>query len=179
VDFHRLAGQRKQWEVIDFKNKTVTNKHKVTDAMVDGKLTIIQKDKLKTKSSNRTLPLLPQVEDRLLAEKARQKRNKKLCRKSWEENGYIFVNDLGRQIKPDYVSHHFATLLEKKGLRKVRYHDLRHSCASLLLSLGIPMKQIQDWLGHSNFSTTADLYAHLDYASKQISGDAIAGALGA
>ena len=167
-----------RWEAVDFKNKTITIKHKVTEAMVDGKLTLIIKDKLKTKSSNRTLPLLPQVEERLLAEKSRQKQNKKLCKKSYEDNGYIFVNDLGRQIKPGFVSNHFALLLEKQGLRKIRFHDLRHSCASLLLSLGIPMKQIQDWMGHSNFSTTADLYAHLDYTSKRESGVAIAGALG-
>jgi len=168
-----------KWEVVDFKNKTVTIKHKVTSAMVDGKTTIIAKDKLKTKSSNRTLPLLPQVEERLLAERARQKHNKKLCRKSYEDSGYIFVNDLGELIRPNYVTQHFSILLTNKGLRKIRFHDLRHSCASLLLSLGIPMKQIQDWLGHSNFSTTADLYAHLDYSSKQDSGNAIAGALSA
>jgi len=52
--------------------------------------------------------------------------------------------------------------------------DLRHSCASLLLSQGIPMKQIQDWLGHSTFATTADIYSHLDFNSKQESAEAIA-----
>lgn len=114
-----------RWEAIDFKNKTVTIKHKVTEAMVDGKITMIAKDKLKTKSSNRTLPLLPQVEERLLDEKARQKHNKKLCKKSYEDNGYIFVNGLGKQIKPDYVTQHFGWLLEKKRLRKIRFHDLR------------------------------------------------------
>lgn len=165
-----------KWDAIDFQNKTVTIRHKVTDAIVDGKLTIIAKDKLKTKSSNRTLPLLPQIEERLLAERERQKRNKKLCKKSYQQSDYIFVNDLGEPIKPDFVSAHFKYFIGKNGLRKIRFHDLRHSCASLLLSLGIPMKQIQDWLGHSNFSTTADLYAHLDYSTKLLSGDAISGA---
>ena len=47
-------------------------------------------------------------------------------------------------------------------MRQIRYHDLRHSCASLLLANGVPMKQIQEWLGHSDFSTTANIYAHLD-----------------
>jgi len=51
---------------------------------------------------------------------------------------------------------------------------LRHSCASLLLANGVPMKQIQEWLGHSDFSTTANVYAHLDYNSKLSSADAMA-----
>ena len=59
-------------------------------------------------------------------------------------------------------------------MRKIRFHDLRHSCASLLLSRGIPMKAIQEWLGHSNFSTTANLYAHLDVNSKIMSAQTMA-----
>lgn len=58
------------------------------------------------------------------------------------------------------------------------YHDLRHSCASLLLANGVPMKQIQEWLGHSDFSTTANIYAHLEYSSKVISADAMLAGLG-
>ena len=67
-------------------------------------------------------------------------------------------------------------LIKKYGLKKIRFHDLRHTCASLLLANGVPMKQIQIWLGHSNFSTTADIYAHLDM-SAQIQTGCVAGAL--
>ena len=62
-------------------------------------------------------------------------------------------------------------------MKHIRFHDLRHSCASLLLAKGIPMKAIQEWLGHSNFSTTANLYAHLDVNSKKLSADALVNAL--
>ena len=55
----------------------------------------------------------------------------------------------------------------------MRFHDLRHSCASLLLANGVPLKQIQEWLGHSDFSTTANIYAHLDYTSKLTSAQAM------
>ena len=64
-------------------------------------------------------------------------------------------------------------MFEKNGMRKIRFHDLRHTCASLLLKNGVPMKQIQEWLGHSDFSTTANIYAHLDYNSKLTSADAM------
>lgn len=71
----------------------------------------------------------------------------------------------------------FPKLLEKNNLRHIRFHDLRHSCASLLLANGVPMKQIQEWLGHSDFSTTANVYAHLDYNSKLSSADAMVNGL--
>ena len=90
---------------------------------------------------------------------------------------YVFVNPQGRLIRPDYITQHFSMLLEKIGMKHIRFHDLRHSCASLLLAKGIPMKAIQEWLGHSNFSTTANLYAHLDVNSKKASADALVNAL--
>ena len=55
----------------------------------------------------------------------------------------------------------------------MRFHDLRHSCASLLLANGVPLKHIQEWLGHSDFTTTANIYAHLDKSKKQESADVI------
>ena len=63
-------------------------------------------------------------------------------------------------------------------MTRIRFHDLRHSCASLMVMNGVSMKQVQEWLGHSTFSTTADIYAHLDYKSKQGSAGVIANLLG-
>ena len=91
----------------------------------------------------------------------------------YSHDGYVFVDALGRRMKPDYISSTFSVLLEKKGLKRIRFHDLRHSCASLLLANGVPMKQIQEWLGHSDFNTTANIYAHLDYSSKVTSAQAM------
>ena len=92
--------------------------------------------------------------------------------------GYVCVNEIGDLIKPNYVTAGFKKLLKDNGMREIRFHDLRHSCASLLLSNGVPMKQIQEWLGHSDFSTTANIYAHLDYSSKLNSADAMLNGLG-
>ncbi|MEK8132035.1 tyrosine-type recombinase/integrase [Paenibacillus filicis] len=56
-------------------------------------------------------------------------------------------------MKPGYIAQNFPLLLEKHNFRRIRYHDLRHSCASLLLANGVGMKEVQEWLGHSNYST--------------------------
>lgn len=87
------------------------------------------------------------------------------------------MNEMGDLIMPNTVTEGFAKLLADNGLRKIRFHDLRHSCASLLLKHGVPMKQIQEWLGHSDISTTATIYAHLDSQSKQLSAETMANTL--
>ena len=80
---------------------------------------------------------------------------------------YVCVNDMGELINSDYVSSAFPKLIKQNGLKHIRYHDLRHSCASLLLSLSYSMKEIQEWLGHSNYQTTANLYSHVDPRNKK------------
>ena len=131
-------------------------------------------------NSMRTLPLVPFMRERLLALKEEQQENRRLCGRSYikEYLEYVCVNEIGDLIKPHYVTESFPKLLKAKGMRQIRYHDLRHSCASLLLANGVPMKQIQEWLGHSDFSTTANIYAHLDYSSKLTSADAMLNGLG-
>ena len=87
-------------------------------------------------------------------------------------------NNPGKLYDPDFVTGHFGQLLKKHNLKKIRFHDLRHSCASVLLAQGVPMKQIQEWLGHSDMSTTANIYSHLDAVTKADTGAAMSKALG-
>ena len=87
----------------------------------------------------------------------------------------IMIPRIPKLLRPNYVTEHFAWVIEKYDLKKIRFHDLRHTCASLLLSKGISMKQIQIWLGHSTFSTTADIYAHLDYSAHEESASVMTG----
>lgn len=164
-----------KWSAIDFEQNTITISHTVTSCNLDGKCVIVAKDTTKTKSSRRTLPLVPYFHEKLLAVKAQQKRNQKLCGRSYNREflEYICVDDIGDRFKPNYITSQFPKLLERNGFRKIRFHDLRHSCASLLLASGVPMKHIQEWLGHSDFSTTANIYAHLDYSSKLTSASAM------
>lgn len=167
-----------KWDAFDFDNKTITIKHTVTIGRIDGKRQIYSKDRTKNKSSYRTLPLIDDIADRLLEFKGQQEYFKKAFGKSYynKDKEYVFVKPDGKLTRPDYVSEHFKNLLKNLGLRHIRFHDLRHSCASLLLAKGIPMKAIQEWLGHSNFSTTANIYAHLDSNSKQLSAQVITSA---
>ena len=164
-----------KWSAIDFEQNTITISHTVTSCNLDGKCVIVAKDTTKTKSSRRTLPLVPYFHEKLLAVKAQQGRNQKLCGRSYNREflEYICVDDIGDRFKPNYITSQFPRLLERNGFRKIRFHDLRHSCASLLLASGVPMKHIQEWLGHSDFSTTANIYAHLDYSSKLTSASAM------
>ena len=164
-----------KWSAVDFENKTVSISHK----MVQSKNGVVGMDVMKTKSSYRTLPLIPQVEEALLAEKKKQEEMKKVMRRGYckKYTEYICVDAIGEIIKPDYVSDHFKIALRDNNLKPVRFHDLRHSCALLLLANGVPMKMIQDWLGHSDMGTTANIYSHIDSESKKASAMAIGKAL--
>ena len=169
-----------KWDAIDFEHDTITIRHTVTSCDLDGKRILVASDTTKTKSSMRTLPLVPFVKEQLLALRKEQKENRRLCGRSYNKEylDYVCVNEIGDLIKPHYVTESFPKLLKANGFRPIRFHDLRHSCASLLLANGVSMKQIQEWLGHSDFSTTANIYAHLDYSSKLTSADAMLSGLG-
>lgn len=164
-----------KWTAIDFENNTLTIQHTVTECNLDGKHIEVASDTAKTDSSLRTMPLVTNFREMLLAKKEKQEHYRKLCGRSYckEYLDYIFVNEMGERWKPRYLSDGFKRILEQKGLRRIRFHDLRHTCASLLLANNVPMKKIQEWLGHSDFSTTANIYTHLDFQSKIFSAEAM------
>ena len=82
----------------------------------------------------------------------------------------------GELMKPGYLSQKFSEILDNNNLRHIRLHDLRHSCGTLLVQNGVPIKDIQIWLGHSNFQTTLR-YAHADVENKRISANVISNTL--
>lgn len=148
---------------INCEKNTITLNHIITQS--NRKLII--RYKTKTKSSKRTLPLEPIVEFFLLKLIERQEKDKELCEDSYNQEylEYICADKCVKFIRLDYVTETFLKLLKKKKLKIIRFHDLRHTCASILLKNGAKMKEIQTWLGHSNYNTTANLYAHLDTSS--------------
>ena len=133
---------------------------------MNGAYALIAQNKVKRQSSFRTLPLTEPIK-KLLLDTA-TKRYGTTVPKAEE---YICVDEKGKLLRPNYVSEAFPALLQKHGLRTIRFHDLRHSCANLLISNRIPLIEVQQWLGHSNLNTTADLYSHLEYAVKEQSAE--------
>ena len=164
-----------KWDAIDFERGTISVIRTVTTITLDGKQTEIEQQSAKTKSSLRTLPLIGSFREYFLQVKEAQELNKQICGNCYnhEYDGFVFVDELGERMRANYLTSAFPKFLEDHGLRRMRFHDLRHSCASLLLANGVPLKHIQEWLGHSDFTTTANIYAHLDYKSKITSAQAM------
>ena len=164
-----------KWDTIDFERGTISVIRTVTTITVEGKQMEIEQQSAKTKSSLRTLPLIGSFREYFLQVKEAQELNKQVCGNCYnhEYDGFVFVDELGERMRANYLTSAFPKFLEDHGLRRMRFHDLRHSCASLLLANGVPLKHIQEWLGHSDFTTTANIYAHLDYKSKITSAQAM------
>ncbi|MBR5220363.1 MAG: site-specific integrase [Clostridia bacterium] len=165
-----------KWSAIDFTENMITIRHTVHS----GKDGPIGKDRLKTKSSYRTLPLLPMIREELLKHQQAHTELRRVMRKAYttEYSEYVCVDALGQLYDPDFITTHFSIVLKRNNLKKIRFHDLRHSCASLLVAQGVSMKLIQEWLGHSDMNTTANIYSHVDSVSKMETGNVIGEVLG-
>ena len=105
-----------------------TIRHTVTQTIVDGKYVELAKDRTKTKSSHRSLPLVPPFEALLKELRKKQEEYMDLCGNSYCEDylDYVYVNAIGQRIKPGYLTQAFPEFLEKHGMRRIRFHDLRH-----------------------------------------------------
>ena len=168
-----IVGLR--WSAFDFDSNIFYVNHTVTTPRIDGKEMIIAKDRAKTKSSLRALPLDPDFKKILLGIKQRQESYQRKFKRSYSKEwlGYLAVDELGGLILPNYITTAFKRFLENNEFKVIRFHDLRHTCASILLNKGresgLTMKDIQEFLGHSEIGTTFNTYAHLDANSKQMS----------
>jgi integrase len=115
----------------------------------------------KTKKGRRKI-LLPSVVVEVLREhKTRQGQARIKMGDRWKEYGLVFCNMYGSFFNPDHVWYLFKKLLKVAGLPNVRFHDLRHSAATVLLAAGVPLKVVSELLGHSLVAITADIYTHV------------------
>ena len=163
-----------KWNAIDFNDKTLTIRHTVGRGKINGVTQFIFKDRSKSDSGYRTLPLFDFIADLLKEYKNKYEENKKFFGNTYvnDYNEYICLMENGELMKPGFLSQKFSEILDQNNLRHIRLHDLRHSCGTLLVRNSVPLKDIQIWLGHSNFQTTLR-YAHADVENKRISANVI------
>ena len=162
-----------QWQSVDFNVDSILIRHTVS---VGTK--VVEKDKAKNNSSYRAFPLFPEIRELLLRLKDEKNKNREFFGNAYIENDYIFKRPNRDTYDPSYITHRFGELLKKYDLPHIRFHDLRHSCASLLLSKGCTLKDVQDWMGHADIKMTCNIYGHLDLTRKKITSEAIRETLG-
>lgn len=150
-----------QWKAVDFRRRTIAIDHTVVR---DG-TEVIYDDTVKEAASFRTMPLTKDMEVFLKRLKAHQRQMKKLCGNSYVRSDYICIWDDGKPLDPAYVSSRFGRLLKARKLPHIRFHDLRHSSASLLVNNGYTLEEVMKWLGHASIRST-ERYAHLQAGNK-------------
>jgi integrase len=151
-----IVGLR--WQDIDF----VAGMLRVTHSLERIKGSGLQLGDLKSEKAQRALRL-PQV---CVLALARQKENQRIAREwcgaKWKQTDFVFTTSVGTPMQPEMVTREFKAVIAACGLpRRMRLHDLRHSCATLLLAQGVHTKLVQETLGHSTYQLTMDTYSHM------------------
>lgn len=151
---------------VNLRRRLLLVQHTVTVANVDHTIEIIKKDRTKNRFSLRSMPLVDTMEAAITQANERQEHYRKklgslYCR---EDLHYLCRDEYGQLLKPDYVSAKHKALLEKHRLPHIRFHDLRHSCATMLLAKDVPLEKIKEWLGHADIKMT-QRYAHMNVSA--------------
>ena len=165
-----------KWSNIDFKNMTLEICEKVTrQKNSNGKIEDVLSDEMKTESSYAVYYLNAPVRSYLMNKYLEQQT---MPRETKMYTDYVCVNAVGTLLKLDYITHKFKKILEANNLPIIRFHDLRHSCISLLASNSrFTMKQVQDYARHANYTLTADTYSHIVNSDKLTELNAICNSL--
>jgi integrase len=145
-----------RWHDIDLNVGVLRVQHQLQ--RIDTKLTLVEP---KTERSRRTLVLPASIAAGLREHEKRQLAEKLWAGSKWVENGLVFTNLVGGPLQARKVIRDFHKALDKAGLRSIRFHDLRHSCATLLLVQGVSPRVVMDILGHSEIAMTMDTYSHV------------------
>ena len=147
-----------RWSSIDFDRNELRIEHTVVK-----NLTVEEKDTTKTDLSRATFQLFPNIRQMLLDMKSRTP----------DSSGYILTRGNGNPLRPACLTRSFQRRLKKMGLPKMRFHDLRHSTASILFDSGLPLEEVKDWLRHSDIETTSNIYLHYGKARRKLVSDTV------
>jgi integrase len=149
-----LLGLR--WDGVDLEGAALH----VNQALqrVNGQLLLVPP---KTARSRRSVSLPPMVVEALRHHKAGQREERLLAGPEWKETALVFTTRGGSPIEPRNATRSFKRVLARAGIREIRFHDLRHSCATLLLVQGVAPRVVMEILGHSQISLTMNTYSHV------------------
>lgn len=151
------------WDNVDFTN----NRLQIFQTAVKTDKGTLYQERTKNKTSRRVLPLSVDVKAHLLEQYNYQQQMRLIFGSTYTDNNLVCKRENGEPLLPNYVTKHFQIILLSNGLPKIRFHDLRHSAATILLENGFNMKEVSEWLGHCDINTTMNIYAHVGYKSKE------------
>ena len=143
------------WSDIDFTAGTLTIRE--TNVAVEGRAV---RSVPKTERGRRVLPLTPTLVEVLKRAKRRQAAERLRVGEAYQASGYVVVNEVGGQVHPDTLTDRWERLLAAAKVRRIRLHDARHTCATLMHLQGVPTAVIAAWLGHADAAFTVRTYAH-------------------
>jgi site-specific recombinase xerD len=165
-----------RWSSTDFSQGTLS----ITTTVVrekheEGIVAVVREHTTKTDTSMRTLPLCPYTQNYLMMIWNAQQQQRTLCGNCYDTRylDFVCVDQLGTLIQPDYVTSKFAQIINKYGLRPIRFHDLRHTFATLSLKSGVDVRTLSETLGHFSAGFTLSTYVHSTSGMKQSAADAI------
>ena len=160
-----IVGLR--WDDIDFDNDVISIQRVVIRVSGQG----YQIEQPKSDKSRRRIEISEKVVETLRAHYVQQLELRLESVSTWQDDGWVFTRRDGRHLNPDDVSRGFKNLITDLHLPNVRFHDLRHTHASLMLAAGEHLKVVQERLGHSTISITADIYSHVAPGMQRIAAD--------
>lgn len=162
-----------RWEDVDLRGGTLRVVSQLQK--IDGEYRLVEP---KSKQSRRVIPLPQQAIDALTDLRLTQEFQKKpAAGEKWRGWGLVFMSELGTPLDERNVRRALYNLLDKANLPRVRFHDLRHTCASLLLAQGVPARVVMEVLGHSQITLTLDTYSHVSTLVLQDAADKMTAAL--
>jgi len=145
-----------RWTDVDLPAGSLTVRNQLQ--RIDGRLTLVEP---KTERSHRTIAIPRSVIDSLRDHEARQLAEKLWAGSKWVDSGLVFTNRSGGPLQARRVIEEFHKALGAAGMERIRFHDLRHSCATLLLVQGVSPRVVMEILGHSEIAMTMDTYSHV------------------
>jgi len=150
-----------KWQDINFSTGTLQVRRILTRIPSETSGKVYIEAEPKTEKSRRSITVASFALEALSQHRVSQLETKLKAGAFWEEHDYVFCTLVGRHLRPSHVVDEFKKLLKKADLPDIRFHDLRHSAATLLLSLGVHAKVVQEMLGHTQISMTMDIYSHV------------------